>query len=231
MSSESAFNKRLTEETKMDQVEGVLEHFNLPPKVIDFIRENQRLIVASLVVVLIAVVTWSLYSSYRKGVVQDAASMLSLALQEKGDSKITSLTNVVDKYGTTTSAQWAKIELAHQDMKNGAFAAAAEKYQQELEEFDTSSPLYPLLVFGTGQALEADKKYTDASAQYNILKEISGYEHIGYSGLARIEESQGNFKKAYTVYNNYLLNVGNEPSSAQARTAIEEQIARLKAKM
>ena len=28
--SESAFNKRLTEETAMDKVEGLLEHFNLP---------------------------------------------------------------------------------------------------------------------------------------------------------------------------------------------------------
>ncbi len=38
MASESAFNKKLTAETNMDKVEGLLEHFNLPPKVIDFIR-------------------------------------------------------------------------------------------------------------------------------------------------------------------------------------------------
>lgn len=231
MSSESAFDKRLTEETKMDKVEGLLEHFSLPPKAIDFIRKYQRSLVILLVIIVIAVVSLSLYSSYRKKVVDRAASALSLAMQDIDEEKAASLAAVVDAYGNTTSAKWARIELAHLDMKKGEFAAAAAKYTDELKGVNDKSSLYGLLLFGAGQALEAEKKFAEAVVQYNLLKEVAGYEYIGYAGLARIEEEQGNFEKAFTVYNNYLLNVGDDPSAAQARTEIEERIARLKAKM
>ncbi len=231
MASESAFNKRLTEETNMEKVEGLLEHLNLPPKVIDFIRNYQRQIQIALVLIVVVVVSLSLYNSYRKGVVEDAASALSTALQNTGDEKVLSLTQVVSEYGNTTSAQWAKIELAHFDMKNGEYAAAAEKYQVELSNLDESDPLYPLLLFGAGQALEAEKKYGAAVDQYDLLKEFKGYGNIGYTGLARIEETQGNFEKAETVYNNFLLSIGDDPSAAQAKTDIEARIAQLKAKM
>ena len=231
MASESAFNKRLTEETEMDKVEGLLEHFNLPPKAIVFIRKNQRAIQIALVILIITVVALSLYSSYRKGVVEDAASALSSAMQKNDDEKKNALTGVVEEYGSTTSAQWAKIELAHLDMKNGEFAAAAMKYDAELNELDDGDPLGGLLLYGAGQAFEAQKKYGAATDKYDLLKEVEGYEHIGYIGLARIEEMQGNLEKASTIYNNFLLNVGDDPAAAQSRSDIEARIARLKAKM
>ena len=231
MASESAFNKRLTEETEMDKVEGLLEHFNLPPKAIVFIRKNQRAIQIALVILIITVVALSLYSSYRKGVVEDAASALSSAMQKNDDEKKNALTGVVEEYGSTTSAQWAKIELAHLDMKNGEFAAAAMKYDAELNELDDGDPLGGLLLYGAGQAFEAQKKYGAATDKYDLLKEVEGYEHIGYIGLARIEEMQGKLEKASTIYNNFLLNVGDDPAAAQSRSDIEARIARLKAKM
>ena len=231
MSSESAFDKRLTEESKMEKVEGLLEHFNLPPKVIDFVRKYQRLIVILLMVISVAVISFSLYTSYRKGVVEDAASALSSALQAENEKKAASLAGVVDKYGNTTSAQWARIELAHLDMKNESFALAAGKYLDELKMVSKKNSLYSLLLFAAGQALEADKKFAAAAVQYDLLKEIQGYEHIGYAGLARIEETQGNFEKAHTIYNNYLLNIGDNPAAAQARSEIEARIAQLQARM
>ena len=79
--------------------------------------------------------------------------------------------------------------------------------------------------------LKQEKKYGTATEKYNLLKEVEGYEHIGYIGLARIEEMQSNFEKASTIYNNFLLNVGDDPAAAQSRTDIEARIARLKAKM
>ena len=231
MASESAFNKRLTEDTSMDKVEGLLEHLNLPPKAIDFIRKNQRAIQIALIILIITVVALSLYNSYRKGVVEEAASALSSAMQKNVDEKKNALTGVVEEYGSTTSAQWAKIELAHLDMNNGDFSAAAEKYNAELNELDDSDPLLGLLLYGTGQALEAQKQYGAATDKYDLLKEVEGYEHIGYIGLARIEEMQGNLEKASTIYNNFLLNVGDDPAAAQSRSDIEARIARLKAKM
>ncbi|MBW1635433.1 MAG: tetratricopeptide repeat protein [Deltaproteobacteria bacterium] len=231
MASESAFDKRLTEETKMDKVEGLLEHFNLPPKAIDFIRKYQRLIIILLGVVIIAVVTFSLYKSYRDGLVEDASTALSKAMHVDDGDKAASLTGVVEKFSSTKSAEWARIELAHLDMKNGEYAAAAEKYFAELKLVDRESPLYGLLLYGTGRALEAEKKYTESAAQYSLLKEIKGYEPVGYSGLARIEETQGNYEKAYTIYNNYLLTIGDDPAAVSARAEIEARIAQLKTRM
>lgn len=176
MASENAFNKRLTEETNMDKVEGLLEHLNLPPKVIDFIRKNKRQIQIALVLIVIVVVSLSLYTSYRKGVVEDAASALSSALQNKREEKALSLTQVAKEYKNTTSAKWARIELAHLDMKNDKYASASEKYIAELSGLDKSDPLYALLLSGAAQALEAEKKYDSAEGQYDLLKEVKGYE-------------------------------------------------------
>jgi predicted negative regulator of RcsB-dependent stress response len=230
MSNDSAFNKRLTGETTMDQVEGLLEHFNLPPKAITYIRANQRMIQIVIAAVVIAVVVWSLYGSYRERVVEEAASSLSLAIQEDVASRSETLKSVVEKYGSTSSATWAQLELAHLDMKNNAFSDAAGKYGKILSDVKDSNPLYPLALFGLAHAFEADKKFQEATDNYNILREINGYGQLAFTGLGRIEEMQGNFEKALAVYNNYLLSLGDDPSQSQARVVFEGKIARLKAK-
>ena len=231
MASESAFDKRLTEETKMDKVEGLLEHFNLPPKTIDFIRKYQRLIIILIGVVIVAVVTFSLYKSYRQGLVEDASTALSKAMHTDDADRAGSLAGVAEKFKSTKSAEWARIELAHLDMKNGDYAAAAEKYFAELKLVGSDNPLHGLLLYGTARAQEAEKKYADSTIQYSLLNKIKGYEPVGYSGLARIEETQGNYEKAYTIYNNYLLTIGDDPAAASARAEIEARIAQLKTRM
>lgn len=228
--SESAFNKRLTEETTMDQVEGLLEHFNLPPKVIDFIRGNKRMLQALIALIVIAVVAWSFYGTYRKRIVEESASALAIAMKNDIGVRADALEAVANKYSNTTSAIWARVELAHLDMKNSAFSEAAMKYKAVLESIKKSNPLYPLILFGSAQALESDGKYQEAATQYDLLKEINGYTQISYTGLGRIEEMQGNLDKAIATYNNFLLTVGDDPAMAQARTQFEERIARLKAK-
>jgi len=230
MSNDSAFNKRLAAETTMDQVEGLLEHLNLPAKVIDFIRSNKRLLQIIIAVIVITVVAWSLYHSHRKNVVEEAASALSLAMKGDDSSRAETLKLVVDKYSSTSSAMWAQVELAHLDMKNGSFSNASNKYGAIIGDLKDTNPLYPLVLFGLAQSLEAEKKFQEASANYNKLQEINGYKHIAYSGLGRIEEVQGNTDKAIAVYNNFLLSAGDDPSQAQARVVVEEKIARLKAK-
>lgn len=229
MSSESAFNKRLEQETAMDKVEGLLEHLNLPPRLITFIRAHQLKLQIVIGVIVVIVVTWSLYGSYRDQVVEDGATALSLAMKSDGDSKSLALQKVVEEYGSTSSALWAKIELAHLDMKNDVYKEATAKYDSILEEVDINNPLYSLVLYGKGQSLEAQKSYPEATVVYDKLKEQKGYEHIAYLGKGRLEEAQGNFQKAIAVYNNFLLTVGDDPSFSQARTEIESKIARVKA--
>lgn len=230
MASESAFNKRLTEETNMDRVEGLLEHFNLPPKVIDFIRINQRMIQVAIGVIVIAVVCWSLYSSYRERITEEASSALSMALQEEQDMQADALRAVADKYSSTSSALWARVELAHLDMKEGSFGDASKKYEALLPDVKTSNPLYPLVLFGLAQSLEGDKRYPEAYTQYDLLKDIKGYENIAYVSMGRLEEAQGNADKAISIYNNFLLYMGDDPTFSQAKTEINARIARVKAR-
>ncbi len=230
MASESAFNKKLTAETSMDKVEGLLEHFNLPPNVIDFIRVNQRLIQIGIAVVVIIVVFWSLYGSYREQKREEAATALSMALLSDPQAQPAELRAVADKYASTSSALWARVELAHLDVKNGSFADASKKYQAIISDVKESNPLYALVLYSLAQSLEGEKLYQEAFNQYDLLKNIKGYEHIGYTGMGRIEEEQGRFDKAIATYNNFLLSIGDDPTMAQMRTEINAKIARIKAR-
>lgn len=229
MSTDSAFNKRLTEETTMDQVEGLLEHFNLSPKTIAFIRKNQRIIQVITGLIIVAVVAWSLYGSYMEKQREEAATALSLALEKESDARATALGEVITTYGKTSSALWAEVELAHLDMKNELFSDAAVKYSTLNQKLDEANPLKPLVMFGLGQAYEAESKYTEAAAHYNLLKEVKGYEPVAYIALGRIEEAQGNIDKAIAILNNFVFTAGDDPSFAQSRSEIQAKIARLKA--
>lgn len=231
MAGESAFDKKLSAETHMDKVEGLLEHFNLPPKVIDFIRINQRLIQLGIAVVVIAVVFWSLYGSYRERIREEASSSLSLALQSEEAGRAEALRAVADKYASTSSALWARVELAHLDMQKGLFDEASKQYQAILPDVKTSTPLYPLIIFSLAQSLEGAKRYQESFNQYDLLKDIKGFEQVAYTGMGRIEEAQGNGEKAIAIYNNFLLSLGDDPAFSQAQAEINAKIARLKAQL
>lgn len=230
MASESAFNKRLTAETNLDKVEGLLEHLNLPPKVIDFIRAHHRLIQVGIGVIVVAVVFWSLYGSYREQITEEASSALAVALQDVQGSQAKELSAVADKYGSTPSALWARVELAHLDMQKGSYDEASTRYQAILSEVKTANPLYPLIVFALAQSLEAAEKYQEAAGQYDLLKNIKGFDQIAYVGRGRIEEAQGNLDRAIAIYNDFLLSIGDDPAKAQLRSEIDAKVSMLKAR-
>jgi tetratricopeptide (TPR) repeat protein len=90
--------------------------------------------------------------------------------------------------------------------------------------------MYPLILFSLAQSMEEAQRYQEAFNQYDLLKDLKGFELLAYTGMGRIEEAQGNIEKAIAVYNNFLLSMGDDPSFAQTKVAINEQIARLKAR-
>lgn len=229
MAGESAFDKKLSAETSMDKVEGLLEHLNLPPRVIDFIRVNQRLIQLGIAVVVIAVVFWSLYGSYRERITEEASSALAVALQSDQTARADAFRAVADKYGSTSSALWARVELAHLDMEKGLFDEASAQYQAILPDIKSANPLHPLVLFSLAQSLEGAKRNQEAFKQYDLLKDFKGFEQIGYTGMGRIEEALGNNEKAIAIYNNFLLSMDDDPAFSQVQAEINAKIARLKA--
>ena len=227
MAGESAFDKRHVEPSTLDNVEGLLEHLNLPPAAISYIRKNKTMLQIVIGLVISTVVVWSLYGSYREQRIEKASSALAMALKANPAEKSASLQKVVADFSGTSSAIWAKVELAHLDMQNTKFTDAEQKYATINNDLDKEDPLYALTLFGIAQAQEANHDYKKAADTYGKLKDIGGYQTIGYTGMARIQETEGETAKAIETLNGYLATLNTETAGADT-TFIEEKIARLK---
>ena len=229
MSGESAFEKRYVDPKDQSKIEGILELFNLPPKVIAFLRMYKRPIQITLIVVTLVVVVGSLYKSYRERQIEDGASALALALKETGSDKGKALKNVSENYASTPSALWAKVELAHMAMAERKFADASAMYTAIHNEVKKDNPLFPLTLYGMAQAEEAQGNSDAAYAHFEELKNSVGYELTGYTGMARILEAKGELEKALGIFGQYDAMLGDSPENAGQKALVEEKIARLKA--
>ncbi len=228
MSTESVFNKRLRPETTFDRIEAILEHLNMPPGVVEFIRKNRRLVVVLFTVHIVAIVAVSFYLSYKEEQRSMAASALSLAEEQKGVERITALENVAADFSSTSSALWAKVNVAQQYVKEGNYDKAVQQYQLLIEKEGQKNPVWPLLVFGKAEALEGGKLWEQAIAEYTLLQDIAGYEALGYLGVGRIYRQQNMEEKALAVYNNFLLKAGDDSRLQADKQVVEAEIARVK---
>lgn len=230
MSDHSAFEKRYVDPEKQSNVEGLLEHFNLPPKVIKFLRSNKRAVQIAVASIITVVVVISLYGSYKENQIEKSASALSLALKESGDAKTEALQTVASKYESTASGIWAKIELAHLAMENEEYTTALAGYTGVLKDTSKDNPLYGLTLAGIAQAEEAVDNPDGAFSSYEILAEVKGYQFMAYKGMARIHEMRNEYQKALGIYGQFLSIHGEKEEFAQFKPRIEAEIARIKAK-
>jgi predicted negative regulator of RcsB-dependent stress response len=229
MADENPFDKLHVEPSIKGDLTGLLEQFNLPPKVIKYIRKNLKIINATLALVVIAALCWAAYDAYILKKINASSSALSIAKKEPEAIRPVALQKVIADYANTSSARWAKVELAHIDMKNGNFKAAAEKYNGIRETIKSQDPLSGLLSFGIAQADEAGKEYDLAFGEYQALSKIEGYQTIGLLGMARIHEIKGETEKALMIYEQYMTtSVGQEKADPE-KAFITEKIGRLKA--
>ncbi|MCF8056351.1 MAG: tetratricopeptide repeat protein [Desulfocapsa sp.] len=229
MSKQSAFNQELVTEGAYAETSGVLDQLNLPPGVVKFLRGNKKILQIVGAIVVILVVTISLYISYRTNRLESAASNLSLAMAAEGDARTLALEKVVTDFSGTPSALWATTELGHMAMKDKQFNKAVEYYSQTLEKTSPSNPMYGLLIFALSQAEEAGKNYDSAYTYYITLKGIEGYKDEGYLGMARVLEAQGKKDKAVSIYKEYLGSIPGESKNEQTTDRIQEKITRLRA--
>lgn len=229
MSERSAFDKLHVEDSEKDDLGGVLEQLNLPPAVVTYVREHKRLVQTGIAAVVVIIVVLSLYGSYRQDKIEEAASALSVAVSlENSEPKIDKLMEVAEKYKGTKSALWAKINGGHELIKAGKSQEAVTLYRDILDEIDEDSALFPLVSAGLAQCYEKTGDFTKAANEYENIKEIEGYQGIGYLGLASISEEQGENGKAIAIYKEYLSTLMNVNEQGQ-KGLVEEKIARLKA--
>ena len=229
MADETPFNKLHVEPDQKGNLVGLLEQLNLPPKAIRFIRENLKIISSVLIVVALGVLSWSAYDAYQQKRINASSSALTNALKEPVTTRPAALEKLIVDYSGTSSARWAKVELAHMDMKKGAFKAAAEKYAEIREKIKATDPLFALVSFGIAQAEEAGKDYDRAFGDYSALSKIEGYQPVGLLGMARIHEIKGEKEKALSVYEQYMATFIGENRNDPEKAFISEKIGRLKA--
>jgi predicted negative regulator of RcsB-dependent stress response len=229
MADETPFNKLHIEPSAKGDLTGLLEQLNLPPNVVKSIRENLKIIYAVLVLVVVCTLSWSGYDAYRQKRINMSSSALSNALKEPVTARQTALQKVATDFSGTSSARWARVELAHIEMRNGNFKAAADRYAGIRGEIKPADPLFGLLSFGIAQAKESEKDYDHAFNEYMALSKIEGYQHVGLLGMARIHEMKGETEKALSVYEQYIATFAGEDRNDPERAFIAEKIGRLKA--
>ena len=228
MSEESPFNLKHASEVAYVEPSGVLDQLNLHPSIVSFIRENKRILQVTGVVIVVMVVTISLYKSYRQNRLENGASSLSISMEAEGDTKVEALEHVVTDFSGTPSGLWADTELGHLAMKAGEYEKAAKQYQGVRDQVKSSNPMYGLLTFGIAQANEAGKKYALSSAMYAELKDVEGFKDEGYLGMARVLEAQNENQKALAVYEEYLGSFLGENVNERAKQMIQEKITRIR---
>ena len=229
MAGQSAFDKQQLQEISPHGVSGLLEHLNLPPAVIRYVRKNKRNLQNGAIIAGVVIIGLTMYSSYRSNRIEKASAALAVAMQATGTERQKGLTAVAADFSGTPSALWADAELAHALIKEGKYKEAAGLYGAVRKKISTSDPLFGLLSFGLAQANEAGGDLEAAASEYKALQKIAGYEGEGFSGVARIYESQGKGQEALAVYEEYLTTFPGQEQNNPVKIALDEKIARLKA--
>ncbi len=228
MAKGSVFDKPYQDDRDKNNLEGVLEQFNLPPSIIVFFKTYKRLIQIGVATVIVVVVAWALYGSYRDNRTEKASQALSTAEELEGQPLIDALAEVADNYRGTDAALWATVARAHALVHADRHEEARQAYQAAVGKIGKKSPLHPLLTIGIAQTSEALGDFAQASGAYESLKTIAGFGEAAYLGLGRLHELQGEPEKALEVYEAYLATAATAGSFGQ-RAFVEEKITRIKA--
>ncbi len=195
------------------QKHGLLEELNLPPKAIKFIRNNRRNIIIGLLCCVLAIVGWSSLSYYLARQNDRAAALLSEAVGQgvPGQRKVL-LQKVLDEYGRTGSAKWAKVEMGHLAFDAQQYDEAIKVYRDVLDDLAKSSPIFPLVQLNLAQAYENKNALTEALAAYQRLSEIKGFAGESYLAMGRIYELQKAVPQAKEMYGKVLAEEGVSPA-------------------
>ncbi len=228
MAGQSAFDKQQIPEISHNSGAGLLEHLNLPPVVIRFVKKNQKNLQIGAVVAGVVIIALTIYSSYRANRMEKASAALATAMQAVEADKYKALTAVAADFSGTPPALWAIVEVAHGLMKTGNYKEAVVQYESVRKKISTSDPLFSLLSFALAQANEGAGALDAAKVDYKILQKTEGYQGEGFNGLARIHESQGKHTEALALYEEYLATFTGQNQNDPEKIAVEEKIARLK---
>lgn len=230
MANQSAFNQNRIEESAMSETSGLLDQLNLPPAFIAFLRKNQRtlwIIVAAVAVVVIIV---SLYGSYRNYKENQAVTAFDAALLADNGKRAELLQQIVDKYSSTPTAPWARIELAKIAVAAKDLPTAVNQLQQVNQGISKKNPLKPLVLYRLAGINEQKKEFEQALALYRELTAFTGFTADAQYAMGRVYAAMGKKTEAITAYQQYLSLTEKSKGTGQAdpvRTLVEYTIKEL----
>jgi predicted negative regulator of RcsB-dependent stress response len=230
MANENVFEKEYEDQRDRNNLEGVLEQFNVPPKAITFIRKNLRLLQVAIAVAILGVVAWALYDSYRQTKIENSESALAQALELEGEQQVAALEQVAMEFSGTDSALWAEVSVARELARLGRTEEAQATFTTLLSRVEKKSALKPLIEFSAAQTSEALGDYAAAAQMFESLKNVEGYQGIAYGGLGRLRELQGDMAGALQVYEEQLGALSGSANASET-AHVEEKIARIKASL
>jgi len=196
--------------------EGLLDQFNLPPKLIAFLRRNKRMLWIIFIVVVVVALAVAGYNAYRDHREQNAASALDAAVLAPTNNKAL-LEKVATAYGSTDSALWAKVELAQLAERTGDAKTALADLESISGEVGRTSPLKPLLLGKLAAMYENANQLDKALALYTELSSWESFAADAYLGLGRVNAQLGKKEEAVAMYGKYL-----ELGNGQFATAMDK---------
>lgn len=195
------------------QKHGLLEELNLPPKAIQFIRRNKRNIIIGLLCCVLAILGWSSLSYYLARQDDRAAVLLAEAVGQRAvEQRKVLLQKVLDDYGRTGSAMWAKVEMGHLAFDTQQYDEAIKVYLGVRDDLAKSSPIFPLVQLNLAQAYENKNVLPEALSAYQRLAEIKGFAGEAYLAMGRIHELQRAVPQAKEMYGKVLTEEGISPA-------------------
>lgn len=230
MADQSAFDPKNIQLQTLGPPPGLLEQFNLPPRMIKFIRRHQRtiwLVVIGCVSLAVAVSAYTSYCQYRAGKAVSALDAALIASQERRPL----LTKVVEDYADTPSGRWARIELALVDEKADQAAQAITQLAAVNATLAPEDPLKPLILTKLGALHEEQGQFDQALLVYGDLAAIEGFGPEATRALGRVNEQLGRSAEALAAYNKYLEMTKAQGQGAQAdpvREMVQSRINHLK---
>ncbi len=200
MTEHNVFTKKHTEEVTQAK-QTLLDELNLPPKATTFIRENQRILQAIFVLIILSICGRSYYIYYSTDKINRSAGALAQAMiVEDGTVKMQALQAVVTDHSGTGAADWAKIALAKEHIANKQYGEAVTVLQAHLALLKSSNPEMVLCKLLLAYSYEEDGQNDSALTLYKEIRDIHEFMVVGNISAARVFEKTGNKNDAIDAY-------------------------------
>ena len=127
-------------------------------------------------------------------------------LKEYYSQATTALEEVQQRYGSTTVATTALVDLGNIYFDQGAYDKTILCYKDFLQRTNRSHPLHDPVLMSLGETYEAKESYEDALRTYELLAKEGApvYQVQAQLYLGRVYEAMGDKPQAMVHYDNYL---------------------------